>query len=47
MSKVWAWYDDEGVPVRFFDYPADGASPYPEPPAQLDKDDAEWHEPLF
>lgn len=47
MSKLWAWYDDDGNPIRFFDYQAEGASPYPEPPATLPKDHPDWDEPLF
>lgn len=47
MSKLWAWYDDEGTPIRFFDYPAKDASPFPEPPETLPKDHPDWDEPLF
>ena len=47
MSKLWAWYDDERTPIRFFDYPAEGALPYPPQVPQLPKDHPDWDEPLF
>lgn len=40
--KLWAILDDEGQPIRFFDYPAEGAQQYPAPQKQLDPDDPEW-----
>lgn len=45
--KNWAILDDEGEPVRYFDYPAEGAVKYPPYPAQLPLDDPEWDNPLF
>ena len=45
--KRWALLDDEGLPVRWFDYPAQGSQSYPPPPKQLDDDDPEWDNPLF
>ncbi len=45
--KVWAILDDEGKPVRFFDYPAEGAQQYPAPPETLPKDHPDWDNPLF
>jgi len=40
--KRWALLDDDGEPIRFFDYEAEGAVKYPPDPPQLDKDDPEW-----
>jgi len=45
--KRWAMLDDEGVPIRWFDYPAQGAEMYPPMPKQLDENDPEWDNPLF
>ena len=45
--KKWATLDDEGKPVRFFDYPADGAVKYPPDPPQLPLDHPDWDNPPF
>lgn len=38
----YAILDDLGEPIRFFDYPAEGAVKYPPDPPQLAPDDPEW-----
>ena len=43
----WALYDDDGKVVRYFDYPAEGAMPFPPQHETLPVDDPEWHNPLF
>lgn len=43
----FALFDEEGNVVRFVSSETQGALPYPPLLQQLDKDDAEWHEPLF
>jgi hypothetical protein len=47
MVMTWAYYDDVGEVVRFIDYPAVGAEPYPPPHPSLALDDPEWDNPLF
>lgn len=43
----YALLDEEGTPVRFFDYQAEGTVKWPPDPAQLDPDDPEWDNPPF
>jgi hypothetical protein len=43
----FALFDEEGNVIRFVSSETQGALPYPPLPQQLDKDDKEWHEPLF
>ena len=43
----WALLDDEGDPVRFFDYNAEGTVKYPPDPPQLPLDADDWDNPLF
>lgn len=43
----FALFDEEGNVIRFVSSETQGALPYPPLSEQLDKDDAEWHEPLF
>ena len=47
MTFKYALYDEEGNVVRYFDYPAEGALPYPPQVPQLLKDHPDWDEPLF
>ena len=47
MTFKYALYDEEGNVVRYFDYPAEGALPYPPQATQLPKDHPDWDEPLF
>lgn len=44
---MYALLDYDGEPIRFFDYPAEGAVQYPPAPKSLDIDDPEWDNPLF
>lgn len=39
----WAILDETGEPIRYFDYPAEGAVQWPPAPKSLDKDDPEWY----
>ena len=43
----WAFYDEDGSVIRYIDYPAEGALPYPPPIAQLPSDHPDWDNPLF
>ncbi len=36
MKKKWAWLDDQGSPIRWFDYPAVGAVEIKEPTYKID-----------
>ena len=44
---TYAFYDDAGKVVRFVDYPAVGAEPYPPSHYTLPLDHPDWDEPLF
>ena len=39
----WALLDEDGEPIRFFKYQADGTVQWPPSPQTLDKDDPEWY----
>ena len=47
LLPVWALIDFNEEPIRFFDYPAEGAVLWPLGPKQLEPDDPDWDEPLF
>jgi hypothetical protein len=47
IKRHWAWFDEEGNVVRLFDYPAEGALPYPPPHYTLPLDHPDWENPLF
>ena len=46
-TRRWAIVDDEGEPVRFFDYEAEGSVKYPPDPPQLPLDHPDWDNPPF
>ena len=43
----YALLDEEGVPVRFFDYQAEGTVKWPLDPEQLPLDHPDWDNPPF
>jgi len=43
----WAILDDEGKPIRFFDYETKGAVKYPPDTPQLPRDHPDWDNPPF
>lgn len=43
----WAILDDEGEPVRFFDYEAKNTVKYPPNPPQLPLEHPDWDNPPF
>ena len=47
MMFKYALYDEEGNVVRYFDYHAEGALPYPPDHPCLALNDPEWDNPLF
>lgn len=46
-ARNWALLDDEGEPVRFYNYEAEGTVQWPPGPAQLPADHPDWDNPLF